>query len=104
MPTGSPKPQTIASEKYQKKAGWMTKGFKIKRELADEFAEACETAGVSQASKISELMKAFIEEVNNGKQQRASGESWEFSLDSGSDYIKYGRLRGTSVSLFCTKN
>ena len=42
MPTGSPKPQTIASEKYQKKAGWMTKGFKIKRELADEFAEACE--------------------------------------------------------------
>ena len=46
MPVGSPKPQTIASEKYQKKAGWMTKGFKIKRELADEFAEACETAGV----------------------------------------------------------
>lgn len=31
MPTGSPKPQTIASEKYQKKAGWMTKGFKDKR-------------------------------------------------------------------------
>ncbi len=52
MPVGSPKPQTIASEKYQKKAGWMTKGFKIKRELADEFAEACETAGVSQASGI----------------------------------------------------
>ena len=57
----------IASEKYQKKAGWMTKGFKIKRELADEFAEACETAGVSQASKISELMKGFIEEVNSEK-------------------------------------
>jgi len=56
-----------ACKKYQKKAGWMTKGFKIKRELADEFAEACETAGVSQASKISELMKGFIEEVNNGK-------------------------------------
>ena len=67
MPTGSPKPQTIASEKYQKKAGWMTKGFKIKRELGDEFAEACETAGVSQASKISELMKGFIEEVNSEK-------------------------------------
>ena len=67
MPIGSPKPQTIASEKYQKKAGWMTKGFKIKRQLADEFAEACAIAGVSQASKISELMKGFIEEVKQAK-------------------------------------
>jgi hypothetical protein len=39
----------------------------MERELADEFAEACETAGVSQASKISELMKGFIEEVNSEK-------------------------------------
>ena len=38
MPKGSPTPQTIASEKYQKKAG------------------------VSQAAKITELMLAFAEE------------------------------------------
>ncbi len=63
MPKGNPTPQTIASEKYQKKAGWMTKGFKLKREVVKEFEEACETAGVSQASKITELMKQFIEEV-----------------------------------------
>ncbi len=63
MPKGNPTPQTIASEKYQKKAGWMTKGFKIKRQLADEFAEACALAGVSQSAKISELMKEFTEEV-----------------------------------------
>lgn len=63
MPKGNPTPQTIASEKYQKKAGWMTKGFKLKRNVVEEFAEACEIAGVSQAGKISELMKQFIEEV-----------------------------------------
>lgn len=63
MPKGNPTPQTIASEKYQKKAGWMTKGFKLKRELVEEFEEACKTAGVSQAGKITELMKQFIEEV-----------------------------------------
>lgn len=63
MPKGNPTPQTIASEKYQKKAGWMTKGFKLKREVVEEFEEACKTAGVSQAGKITELMKQFIEEV-----------------------------------------
>lgn len=65
MPIGKPKPQTIASEKYQKKAGWMTKGFKLKRELVEQFEFACKEAGVSQAGKISELMREFIEEVNS---------------------------------------
>ena len=62
MPKGNPTPQTIASEKYQKKAGYMTKGFKIKREAAERFERACEAAGVSQAAKITELMLAFAEE------------------------------------------
>ena len=64
MPIGSPKPQTVASEKYQKKAGYMTKGFKIKRDVAEAFQEACNKVGVSQASKIPELMNRFIEQVN----------------------------------------
>lgn len=65
MPKGSPTPQTIASEKYQKKAGYMVKGFKIKRELAEAYEEACEKAGVSQAGQITKLMNEFIEQVNN---------------------------------------
>ena len=52
MPKGNPTPQTIASEKYQKKAGWMTKGFKLKRDVVEEFEEACEKAGVSQALSL----------------------------------------------------
>lgn len=64
MPKGKPTSQTIATEKYQKKAGYMTKGFKIKRELAEEYEKACAKVGVSQAGKISELMRAFIEEAN----------------------------------------
>ena len=64
MPKGKPNPQTIATDKYQKKAGYMTKGFKIKRDIAEQFAEACEKAGVSQAGQITEMMKEFIEEVN----------------------------------------
>ena len=64
MPEGKPNPQTIASRKYQQKVGLIAKSFKIKRELAEEFADACSKSGVSQAAKISEMMRQFIDEVN----------------------------------------
>lgn len=65
MPKGKPNPQTIATEKYQKKAGYMTKGFKLKREIAEQFAKACDKAGVSQAGQITKMMQEFIDKVNN---------------------------------------
>ena len=59
MPKGSPSRQTVASEKNQKKAGYKVKGFKLKGDVAERFAEACEKAGVSQSAKISELMEEW---------------------------------------------
>ena len=67
MPKGNPGKQTIATEKYQKKVGYMVKGFKLKRELVEEFEWACEQTGVSNAGKISELMRTFIAEVKEGQ-------------------------------------
>ena len=64
MPIGSPKPQTVATKKYEQKAGWLAKSYKLKRELVEQFAEACEHAGVSQAGQISKMMKEFIEKQN----------------------------------------
>ena len=61
MPKGEPSKQTIATEKYQKKAGYMTKGFKIKREVAEGFERACKEAGVSQAAQITKMMREFVE-------------------------------------------
>ena len=61
MPKGSPNAQTRASEKYQKKAGYITKGFKLKKDLCEAFKEACDADGVSQASVITALMKEYIE-------------------------------------------
>ena len=60
MPKGKPNSQTIASEKYQKKAGYKTKAFKLKGDVADRFQEACERVGKSQASVITELLEKFI--------------------------------------------
>ncbi|MDY3230575.1 MAG: chemotaxis protein [Clostridiaceae bacterium] len=64
MTKGNPNPQTVATNKYQKKAGYMTKGFKLKREVVEQFEDACRKTGVSQASQITEMMKKFIEEQN----------------------------------------
>ena len=63
MPKGEPNANTVRVDRYQKKVGYKTKGFKLKGDIADRFAEACKKAGVSQATKIAELMKQFIEEV-----------------------------------------
>ena len=65
MPVGSPKPQTIATKMYEQKAGFVSKSYKLRRELVDQFAAACEKAGVSQAAQLTKMMNEFIEEQNN---------------------------------------
>lgn len=55
--------QTKATDKYQKKIGLVVKGFKIRKELAEEFAWACEQAGEGQAATISRLMREYIDQV-----------------------------------------
>ncbi|MCH1984549.1 chemotaxis protein [Ruminococcus sp. OA3] len=63
MPKGNPKAQTIASEKYQKKAGYISKSYKLKKAVVDEFAVACQRAGVSQAKQLTQMMEDFIRGV-----------------------------------------
>ncbi|MCR4745230.1 MAG: chemotaxis protein [Lachnospiraceae bacterium] len=65
MPKGNPNKQTIASAKYHEKAGYKTKAFKLKGDVADRFADACEKNGVSQAAAITELMERYISELSH---------------------------------------
>jgi hypothetical protein len=67
MPKGSPSKQTIATEKYIKKVGIMSKSYKLRREVVEEFAQACEKMGVSQSGQLTEMMVEFTEKVNGGK-------------------------------------
>ena len=62
MPVGSPKPQTVATRKYEKKAGWISKSYKLKKEVVEEYAKACEKAGVSEAGQLTKMMQQFIKE------------------------------------------
>lgn len=54
MPVGNPNAQTKATEKYARKVGLISKSYKLRREVVDEFAKACEKAGVSQAAKLTQ--------------------------------------------------
>ena len=63
MPVGKPKPQTVATRKYEAKTGWVSKSYKLKKEVVEEYALACEKAGVSAAGQLTKMMKQFIEEV-----------------------------------------
>lgn len=62
MPKGNPKPQTIATEKYAEKVGLISKSYKLKKKVVDEFAIACAKAGTSQASQLTKMMNDFIEQ------------------------------------------
>lgn len=67
MPRGEPNKNTVRVDRYQKKAGYKVKGFKLKGDVAERFANACDKMGVSQASQITKMMEQFIQEVENEK-------------------------------------
>ena len=64
MPVGNPTPQSVATRKYEEKAGWMSKTYKLKRDVVEAYAEACKKAGVSAAGQLTKMMNEFIQEVN----------------------------------------
>lgn len=65
MPKGEPNKNTVRVDRYQKKAGYKVKSFKLKGDVADRFAEACDRSGVSQASQITKMLEQFIKEVES---------------------------------------
>ncbi len=54
--------QTRATEKYRQKMGIVTKSFKVKKVIKDEFERTCNRLGVSQTEMLTKLMQQFIDE------------------------------------------
>lgn len=54
--------QTKASAEYRKRQGIISKNFKLKKELCDEFAKACAAADISQTEAVKTFMENFIRE------------------------------------------
>lgn len=64
MPVEKKSAQAAATRKYEQKVGLISKSYKLKKELAEEYAAACAKEGVSASGQLSKMMKAFIEEVS----------------------------------------
>lgn len=51
-------------DKWDQKAGVISKTYKINKKVAEEFQTACKKAGVSMGTQLTKMMKDFIEQVN----------------------------------------
>lgn len=51
------RPQDIWNEK----AGYVSKSYKLKKDVIKDFKDACDRAGVSQASQLTAMMKDFAD-------------------------------------------
>ena len=56
-----------AQEDYQKRNGLISKTYKLKKEIVDNFGEACKKNGQSQASVLTSAMERYIEGKTNSK-------------------------------------
>ena len=51
-------------ERYALKNGLISKSYKISRETAEAFQEACRKTGVSMSTQLTIMMEDFIKQVN----------------------------------------
>ena len=62
-----PSKQSIATRKYEAKAGWVSKTYKLREADVKEFKETCDRVGVSQAGQLMKMMREFIDQNSNTK-------------------------------------
>jgi hypothetical protein len=61
MPKGNPSRQSVATRKYEEKAGYVSKSYKLKKETVEVFAKACERNGESQAAVLTRMMLEYAD-------------------------------------------
>ena len=52
--------QSKATRKYEASHGWMSKTYKMKREVVEQFADTCKRTEVSQAGQLMKMMQQYI--------------------------------------------
>lgn len=56
-------------DKWDAKAGVISKTYKVNKEVAQQFQIACKKADVAMGTQLTKMMKEFIEEVNRDNQE-----------------------------------
>ena len=55
-------------DKWQRKAGYKVKGFKLKEDLIEEFEDACVRNETNPTAQVRKMMEEYIKETNNSYQ------------------------------------
>lgn len=50
-------------DKWNESHGLISKTYKLKKDIAEQFAEACEQAGISKKAQLEKMMLEFVEET-----------------------------------------
>ena len=50
-------------DKWDEKAGVISKTFKVDKKVTEEFQTACKKSGVAMGTQLTKMMKQFIEEA-----------------------------------------
>jgi len=69
------KASTRASKRYQEKVGIVPRTYKLKSQIADEFKDACQARGESQASVITRLMNEYINKPSHTETKKEKAPS-----------------------------
>lgn len=48
-------------DKWDEKAGLISKTYKVNGKVAEEFRKACKEAGVAMGTQLTKMMKEFVE-------------------------------------------
>lgn len=68
-------------ERYQKKAGLVSKTYKLNGQVVDAFAKACNERGVALGPTLTELMLQFIEDGKEQSKRLKEEEIWQSLSD-----------------------
>lgn len=51
-------------DKWDEKAGMISKTYKVNKDTAERFQQACKTKGISMSKQLTKMMNEYIEAVN----------------------------------------
>lgn len=68
MPNSEEK-KSRPQDKWDAKAGVISKTYKVNKSVAEEFQIACKKSGVAMGTQLTSMMKEFIEKVNKEEQE-----------------------------------
>lgn len=58
-----------AQDRWNKKAGYISKSYKVNQNIADDFASSCKEMGVSQSGELLKFMSEFIKKNLKGEKK-----------------------------------